>query len=135
MKTSSEGGVAYHVVVNGLEGLAGWTPMSQFASTVGHTLSGHLPHHRYRAAGRARKRDGAAEGARAEKPVERSGCAWCGGISCRRGSISIRMRGTFVDQGARWPLGVPPEDAGAQATGGGTHSGVDSAGQSLDKGD
>ena len=69
MEPPLEDGVAYHLVVNALEGRAGWTPMSRFAAVVAHALDGHLPHHRYRSAGRARKRDGASEG-QVERAVE-----------------------------------------------------------------
>ncbi|MGK5054979.1 helix-turn-helix domain-containing protein [Janthinobacterium sp. RB2P8] len=51
--------LAYHVVVNALEGKAGWTPISRFVSAVSHVISGHLPYQRYHAAGRARAAEGA----------------------------------------------------------------------------
>ena len=54
--------LAYHVVVNALEGRAGWTPMSRFVSAVSHAISGHLPYQRYHAAGRARTAEGAGAG-------------------------------------------------------------------------
>lgn len=54
--------LAYHVVVNALEGKAGWTPMSRFVSAVSHAISGHLPYRRYHAAGRARTAEGAGAG-------------------------------------------------------------------------
>lgn len=54
--------LAYHVVVHALEGRAGWTPISRFASTVAHIIDGHLPYERHNAAGRARAAEGATEG-------------------------------------------------------------------------
>lgn len=54
--------LAYHVVVNALEGKAGWTPMSRFVSAVSHVISGHLPYQRYHAAGRARTDEGVGAG-------------------------------------------------------------------------
>ena len=66
-----EDGAAYHVVVNALEGKSGWTPTARFASAIWHAMSGHLPHHRYRDAGRARRRDGVREG-----EVERAVFEW-----------------------------------------------------------
>ncbi len=54
--------LAYHVVVNALEGGAGWTPMNRFVSAVSHVISGHLPYQRYHAAGRARTAEGAGAG-------------------------------------------------------------------------
>ena len=54
--------LAYHVVVNALEGKAGWKPMSRFVSAVSHVISGHLPYQRYHAAGRARTAEGAGAG-------------------------------------------------------------------------
>ena len=54
--------LAYHVVVNALEGKAGWTPMNRFVSAVSHVISGHLPYQRYHAAGRARTAEGAGAG-------------------------------------------------------------------------
>ena len=54
--------LAYHVVVHALEGRAGWTPISRFVSTVVHIIDGHLPYHRYNAAGRARASEGMTEG-------------------------------------------------------------------------
>ena len=54
--------LAYHVVVNALEGKAGWTPMTRFVSAVSHAISGHLPYQRYHAAGRARMAEGAGAG-------------------------------------------------------------------------
>ncbi|WP_409028505.1 helix-turn-helix domain-containing protein [Janthinobacterium sp. SUN098] len=54
--------LAYHVVVNALEGKAGWTPMTMFVSAVSHAISGHLPYQRYHAAGRARTAEGAGAG-------------------------------------------------------------------------
>lgn len=54
--------LAYHVVVNALEGRAGWTPMNRFVSAVSHVISGHLPYQRYHAAGRARTAEGAGAG-------------------------------------------------------------------------
>jgi AraC-like DNA-binding protein len=62
LESPLEDGVAYHVVVNALEGRAGWTPMSRFASAVRHAVAGHVPYRRYWEAGRARKREGAGEG-------------------------------------------------------------------------
>ncbi|OHV97722.1 hypothetical protein AKG95_11240 [Janthinobacterium lividum] len=50
--------LAYHVVVNALEGKAGWTPMTRFVSAVSHAISGHLPYQRYHTAGRARTAEG-----------------------------------------------------------------------------
>lgn len=54
--------LAYHVVVNALEGKAGWTPMTRFVSAVSHAISGHLPYHRYHAAGRVITAEGAGAG-------------------------------------------------------------------------
>ena len=54
--------LAYHVVVNALEGRVGWTPMSRFVSAVSHAINGHLPYQRYHAAGRARTAEGAGAG-------------------------------------------------------------------------
>lgn len=54
--------LAYHVVVHALEGRAGWTPMSRFASAVAHVNNGHLPYERHNAAGRRRASEGASEG-------------------------------------------------------------------------
>ncbi|MRW84576.1 helix-turn-helix domain-containing protein [Pseudoduganella sp. FT26W] len=53
--------LAYHVVVHALEGRAGWTPMSRFASVVAHTIDGHLTYERYNAAGCSRAAQGAKE--------------------------------------------------------------------------
>lgn len=55
-------GLAYHLVVNALEGASGWTPRSRFASSVAHAINGHLPYSRYIAAGRTRERERASEG-------------------------------------------------------------------------
>nr|WP_315392227.1 helix-turn-helix transcriptional regulator [uncultured Duganella sp.] len=60
--TSGMNSLAYHVVVHALEGRAGWTPMSRFAATVAHIIDGHLPYHRYNAAGHARAAEGMTEG-------------------------------------------------------------------------
>jgi AraC-like DNA-binding protein len=57
------GALAYHTVVNALEGRSGWTPISRFAASVTHAINGHLSHHRYHVAGKARKRAGAGEAA------------------------------------------------------------------------
>lgn len=46
--------LAYHVVVNALEGKSGWTPMKRFSSAISHITAGHLPYQRYHAAGKAR---------------------------------------------------------------------------------
>lgn len=46
--------LAYHVVVNALEGKSGWTPMNRFSSAISHIIGGHLPYQRYHAAGKAR---------------------------------------------------------------------------------
>jgi AraC-like DNA-binding protein len=54
--------LAYHVVVNALEARSDWTPLARFASTVTHVVNGHLPYHRYHAAGRARQQEGTGEG-------------------------------------------------------------------------
>lgn len=54
--------LAYHGVVNAMEAKSGWTPMSRFAAAVTHAIHGHLPYHRYHAAGLARAIDGAREG-------------------------------------------------------------------------
>lgn len=54
--------LVYHVVVNALEGKAGWTPMSRFVSAVSHAISGHLPYQRYHSAGRAITAEGAGAG-------------------------------------------------------------------------
>lgn len=45
--------LAYHVVVNALEGKSGWTPMMRFSSAISHVINGHLPYQRYHAAGKA----------------------------------------------------------------------------------
>lgn len=63
--------LAYHTVVHALEGRGGWTPSARFASAVAHAIDGHLPYSRYYAAGRARVREGASEGA-----VERAVRDW-----------------------------------------------------------
>lgn len=55
-------GLAYHLVVNAMEGASGWTPRSRFASSVAHAINGHLPYSRYIAAGRTRQRERAGEG-------------------------------------------------------------------------
>ena len=51
-------GLAYHLVVNAMEGRAGWTPIARFSSAVARSINGHLPYHRYHTAGRARKQEG-----------------------------------------------------------------------------
>ena len=55
--------LAYHGVINAMEAKAGWTPMSRFASAVGHAIHGHLPYERYHAAGLKRATEGTSEGA------------------------------------------------------------------------
>ncbi|MGK5035415.1 helix-turn-helix transcriptional regulator [Janthinobacterium sp. LB3P118] len=57
-----EHSLAYHAVVNAMEGKAGWTPMSRFASAVSHAISGHLPYQRYHAAGMERTVQGSGAG-------------------------------------------------------------------------
>jgi len=54
--------LAYHLVVHALEGRAGWTSLSRFASAVTHVINGHLPYERYNVAGRSRASQGATEG-------------------------------------------------------------------------
>lgn len=53
--------LAYHAITHALEAPCGGTPLRQFASSVQHALSGHLPYQRYFNAGLARRRHGSGE--------------------------------------------------------------------------
>jgi len=63
--------VAYHLVVRAMEDRAGIGAGARFALAIGHAVSGHMPHPRYREAAIARRRGGA--GAHS---VERSIADW-----------------------------------------------------------
>jgi AraC-like DNA-binding protein len=52
----------YHVLVNALEGRAGWTPLARFASAAASVINGNLPYQRYHAAGKTRIQEGSGEG-------------------------------------------------------------------------